>query len=216
MLLLDAIPALVILASAAVAGISVDNDPESLIWNVLEVLFTIFFLGEIVVKLKVFGVKDFFWGADWYWSWFDLLCVVLALVEMVITYSGPSGGGQSPVGSLKMLKLARLGRIIRLLKFKIFLELKLMIQGVFTGLRVLFWAVVLLLGCMYLLGVITRTLFGEDSDGRVRDEFATVGRAMFTSFRCFTDGCSTYGGAPLQDELKSKQAKGFVANEINL
>ncbi len=28
---------------------------------------------------------------------------------------------------------------------------------VFTGLRVLFWAVVLLVGCMYLLGVVTRT-----------------------------------------------------------
>ena len=29
---------------------------------------------------------------------------------------------------------------------------------VFTGLRVLFWAVVLLVGCMYLLGVISRTV----------------------------------------------------------
>lgn len=29
---------------------------------------------------------------------------------------------------------------------------------VFTGLRVLFWAVVLFGGCMYLLGVVTRTL----------------------------------------------------------
>lgn len=28
---------------------------------------------------------------------------------------------------------------------------------VFTGLRVLFWAVVLFGGCMYLLGVVTRT-----------------------------------------------------------
>lgn len=58
-----------------------------------------------------------------------------------------------------MLKLARLGRILRLLKFKIFQELKLMLQGVFTGLRVLFWAIVLLVGCMYLLGVVARTLF---------------------------------------------------------
>lgn len=31
---------------------------------------------------------------------------------------------------------------------------------VFTGLRVLFWAVVLLVSCMYLLGVVARTLFG--------------------------------------------------------
>ena len=101
-----------------------------------------------------------------------------------------------PISSLKMLKLARLGRIIRLLKFKIFQELKLMIQGVFTGLRVLFWAVVLLMMSMYLLGVITKTLFDQ------YEEFATVPSAMFTWFRCFTDGCSAYDGTPLQERVR--------------
>ena len=92
-----------------------------------------------------------------------------------------------------MLKLARFGRIVRLLKFKIFRELKLMIHGVLTGLRVLFWAVVLLIACVYLLGVSTRTIYPEV------EEFASVPDAMFTWFRCFTDGCTTYSGAPLQD-----------------
>ena len=101
-----------------------------------------------------------------------------------------------PVSSLKSLKLARLGRIIRLLKFKIFQELKLMIQGVFTGLRVLFWAVVLLFLCMYLLGIVTTTLFKEFA------EFSSVPAAMFTWFRCFTDGCAAYDGTPLQEKLR--------------
>ena len=119
---------------------------------------------------------------------------------MSITYaalasgSATSGGGENVLSLMKMLKLARLGRIIRLLKFKIFQELKLMIQGVFTGLRVLFWAVVLLISCVYLLGVFTRTIYEEDVK-----EFATVPDAMLTWFRCFTDGCTTFQGAPLQD-----------------
>ena len=46
-----------------------------------------------------------------------------------------------------------------------------MIQGVFTGLRVLFWAVVLLVGCMYLMGVVTRTIFGNEEGLVVQDEF---------------------------------------------
>ena len=100
------------------------------------------------------------------------------------------------MSSLKSLKLARLGRIIRLLKFKIFQELKLMIQGVFTGLRVLFWAVVLLFLCMYLLGIVTTTLFKEFA------EFSSVPAAMFTWFRCFTDGCAAYDGTPLQEKLR--------------
>ena len=29
---------------------------------------------EIAVKMRVFGCRDFLCGADWYWSWFDILC----------------------------------------------------------------------------------------------------------------------------------------------
>ena len=200
LLMLDVVPALVILANSVVAGISADVEPNSFAWTLLETLFALFFIGEIAIKIKVFGFKGYFFGEDWYWSWFDLLCVVLALIEMSITYLSLASGKNAEMGamsSLKMLKLARLGRIIRLLKFKIFQELKLMIQGVFTGLRVLFWAVVLLIGIVYLLGAVSKTLFSDNP------EFQTVPRAMFTSFRCFTDGCSTYDGAPLQDPLLS-------------
>eukprot|EP00439_Symbiodinium_sp_Y106_P039801 s3872_g4.t2 len=147
--------------------------------------------------------------------------VVLAIVDLSLTYSSmdpaASSGCKAPqessstegsaagtLGSLKMLKLARLGRIVRLLKFKIFQELKLMIQGVFTGLRVLFWAVVLLVGCMYLLGVISRTLFSEF------EEFTDVPSAMFTAFRCFTDGCAAYDGTPLQEKLRKQKGPIFM------
>ena len=180
MLLLDVIPAIVILISAVVAGFSADIAPEHAIWTVLEMMFTVFFMGEVLVKLRVFGFKEYLWGSDWYWSWFDILCVILAVVDLSLTLSAAAAGSKSDTGalsSLKMLKLARLGRIVRLLKFKIFQELKLMIQGVFTGLRVLFWAVVLLVGCMYLLGVVTRTVFSD------YDEFATA--TLLCSSCCF-------------------------------
>ncbi|CAJ1389317.1 unnamed protein product [Effrenium voratum] len=202
LLLLDMVPALVILLSAAVAGLSADIAPEHEVWKIFEIMFTVFFIGEAVVKVKVFGWKEYACGADWYWSWFDILCILLALFDMGVTYLGPltsedgAGADTGAMGSLKMLKLARLGRIIRLLKFKIFQELKLMIQGVFTGLRVLFWAVVLLVSCMYLLGVVTRTLFSQ------HEEFGSVPAAMFTSFRCFTDGCAAFDGTPLQERLR--------------
>ncbi|CAJ1334699.1 unnamed protein product [Effrenium voratum] len=212
LLLLDVVPALVILLSAAVAGLSADIEPDHDIWKVFEISFTVFFIGEIIVKFRVFGRRDFLCGSDWYWSWFDILCVILALIDMGITYGNMAArkpgepvaenSAAGTLGTLKMLKLARLGRIVRLLKFKIFQELKLMIQGVFTGLRVLFWAVVLLVGCMYLLGVVTRTLFSA------HQEFASVPAAMFTSFRCFTDGCSAYDGTPLQERLRQTSELG--------
>lgn len=206
LLMLDVIPAAVIMMSAAVAGLSADIAPNHEVWRILEIAFTTFFIGECFVKMKVFGMQEYIGGADWYWSWFDILCVILALVDLSITYiseaSSEGGADTGAMSSLKMLKLARLGRIVRLLKFKIFQELKLMIQGVFTGLRVLFWAVVLLVGCMYLLGVVTRTLFGNVDDLNVREEFSTVPAAMFTCFRCFTDGCAATDGTPLQEHLR--------------
>lgn len=214
LLLLDMLPACVIFASTVVAGVSADIEPDSLAWKVLEAIFTIFFIGEIVVKMKYFGIGIYLFGSDWYWSWFDILCVILALVDMGLTYVSIAEGVNAetgPVNTLKMLKLARLGRIIRVLKFKIFQELKLMIQGVFTGLRVLFWAVVLLVGCMYLIGVVTKTLFGQE-----RQEFRYVPIAMFTAFRCFTDGCTTEEGEPLHEKLRDRFGGFFMLAYILL
>eukprot|EP00435_Cladocopium_sp_Y103_P018739 s1457_g4.t1 len=214
LLLLDMVPACVIFASTVVAGVSADIEPEAIAWKVLEAVFTLFFIGEIVVKMRYFGVSEYLLGSDWYWSWFDILCVILALIDMGLTYVSIAEGVSAetgPVNTLKMLKLARLGRIIRLLKFKIFQELKLMIQGVFTGLRVLFWAVVLLVGCMYLIGVVTKTLFGQE-----RQEFRYVPIAMFTAFRCFTDGCTTEEGEPLHEKLRDRFGGLFILAYILL
>ncbi|CAJ1339313.1 unnamed protein product [Effrenium voratum] len=213
LLLLDMVPAAVIILSAAIAGLSADIAPNHIAWTVLEIVFTVFFVAEIIVKCRYFGICEYLVGADWYWSWFDILCVILALVDMTLqfAFSDAEGGDDgSPVGVLKMLKLARLGRIVRLLRFKIFQELKLMIQGVFTGLRVLFWAVVLLLLCMYLLGVFTRTIFSDHA------EFETVPAAMFTSFRCFTEGCSAFDGTPLQERLRKDHGGVFMFGYILL
>ena len=209
-LMLDVIPAIVIMLSAIVAGISADNDPNNAVWKVLEILFTVFFMGEVLVKLRVFGWKDYLWGLEWYWSWFDILCIILAVVDMAITYASLAADREPPqsaLSSMKTLKLARLGRIVRLLKFKIFTELKLMIQGVFTGLRVLFWAIVLLVTCMYLMGIVAVTVFA-DEDAQKREEFSSVSAAMFTAFRCFTDGCAATDGTPLQESMLANSRVG--------
>lgn len=119
------------------------------------------------------------------------------------------------MGIMKMLKLFRLGRVVRLLKFKIFAELKLMVQGVFTGLRVLLWAVVLLMILMYLLAMVGRTLYGAPAgkppmEDNEFDEFATVFQSWLTMFRCFTEGCADYNGVPLQERLRMSHGSAGV------
>ena len=60
-----------------------------------------------------------------------------------------------------MLRLCRLARLIRALHFEILDELKQMIAGVFDGMNVLFWAIVLLFFCMFFIGLAMRIFVGE-------------------------------------------------------
>jgi len=217
LLIMDIIPALVIIFNSILLGVQADVSPDSVVWDVFEILFTLFFIVELVGKIIILGPITFFCGADWYWGLFDLFCVVMALVEIVIAYTTPTSesGGGGIMGIMKMLKLFRLGRVVRLLKFKIFAELKAMVQGVFTGLRVLLWAVVLLMVLMYLLAMVGRTLYGApagkppDADNEFA-EFATVFQSWLTMFRCFTEGCADYDGRPLQERIRMSHGSSGV------
>merc|ERR1712224_1089595 len=149
----------------------------------MEFYFYGFFLFEFLLKLKLVG-WPLFKGPDRLWNSFDLFCVVTSSVDLIFQYLIFSDGIGLNVMYIKLLRLARLGRLVRLLRFKIFHELKMMVQGVVSGMRVLAWAIVLLLFVVFLLGIVCRNLLSD------QPEFSTVDRAMFSLFRCFTDGCT--------------------------
>eukprot|EP00929_Paragymnodinium_shiwhaense_P101269 TRINITY_DN6421_c1_g1_i1.p1 TRINITY_DN6421_c1_g1~~TRINITY_DN6421_c1_g1_i1.p1 ORF type:complete len:851 (-),score=202.27 TRINITY_DN6421_c1_g1_i1:222-2774(-) len=198
---LDFVSGIVIGINAVILGISADNIHLEDIWTKLEYVFTAFFLFEMFYKMYVHGLKRYFFGPDMHWNNFDFAVVLLAIFDMVFT-SVLASIGISP-GIIKLARLGRLARLVRLLRFKIFHELKMMIQGVIAGLRVLVWAVVLLFFFIYLIGVMTRTTIGTSTVHHfaITQSFETVPMAMFTLFRCFTDGCSAYDGSPLTVHL---------------
>ena len=66
LLLLDLIPALVIFANAVVAGISADVGEKDGVWNAVEAAFAAFFVAEFLMRIKVFGPKEFLFGEDWH------------------------------------------------------------------------------------------------------------------------------------------------------
>merc|ERR1712176_1712240 len=80
-----------------------------------------------------------------------------------------------------------------------------MIEGVVSGLSVLFWAIVLLGVCIFVLATAARMIIGEQ-----RAEFSSMAIAMLTIFRCVTDGCSASNGTPLQEHLYEIYGSGFV------
>eukprot|EP00928_Gymnodinium_smaydae_P011937 TRINITY_DN14365_c0_g1_i1.p1 TRINITY_DN14365_c0_g1~~TRINITY_DN14365_c0_g1_i1.p1 ORF type:complete len:576 (-),score=95.94 TRINITY_DN14365_c0_g1_i1:19-1746(-) len=210
-LYLDVIPAAVVMLNALVIGVSSDVWKDSTFWQILEIFFTVAFTAEAGLKMYLFGCREYCCGKDKFWNWFDLFCISTAYADLAVTVIATAimGNEENPeMGGfmlLKMLRLARLSRLIRLLRFKIFIELKMMVLGVVSGIRVLFWAIILLFAIVYLLGVVTRKTIGE-----AYDEFKDVSSAMFTIFRCFTDGCSAYNGTPLQESLRADYGFGFM------
>lgn len=202
---LDIISAAVIMLNALVIGISADVEAEHVVWKVLEIIFTVFFYVEFFIKLKILGWREIFLGHAASWNYFDVFCLSTAAIDLGVTYGYALlfPGESADLGGfllIKILRLARLGRLIRLLRFKIFAELKRMIHGVFAGLRVLLWAVVLLVFCIFMLAIVARFMITDDE----LPEFSTVPNAMFTLFRCYTDGCAAYDGTPLPERVRTK------------
>ncbi|CAE6929486.1 Cacna1c [Symbiodinium natans] len=131
-----------------------------------------------------------------------------ASVATSLYVDGGAGGadGSQTVSGLNLMKifrLARLARLVRALRFRVFYELKLIVLGVFSGLRVICWAILLLVVLVYAIGVAMRNFVGEE------EEFESVLQAMFTCFRCFTEGCDSYNGTPLPERLREHYGGGY-------
>jgi len=201
----DVIPALVILVNALIIGLSSDINSGDFVWEVFEFVFLVFFTGELIANMSIFGVRTCCMGPNAAWNMFDAFCLMTAYFDMLSRYVFTfKGGGLNP-NMLKMIRLVRLTRVIRLLRFKIFVELKLILAGVLSGVRVMFWSIVLLAFLIYLLAVVMKTV----TDGMFL-EFESIPASMFTLFRCFTEGCTSYDGTPLQERLRIQYGGVFM------
>eukprot|EP00913_Durusdinium_trenchii_P016070 g15104.t1 len=213
-LLADVVPGIVIVMNALVLGLSSDIAEDHLVWKAFNIFFLAFYTLEFIVKVYLFGWRWFFLGDEWAWNYFDVFCLALSWVEEVITWILTAvNNGQSvdlnTMVFIRMLRLTRLVRLVRTLRFEIFYELKMMVLGVVSGMRVLIWAMVLLLVIIYTTGVAAKNVFGQEEP-----EFETVPAAMFTLFRCFTDGCESYDGKPLMERMRPKYGVLLVVSYV--
>jgi len=212
--LLNTLPPMVILTNALVLGLQADIATEARLWDFVESGFFAFYLLEFLLKMKLLGFVRYFRGNDGYWNFFDVLCLMLSLMDVVFTIlkavlSSTELFSSGPTNMMKVLRLARLARIIRSFRYKLFSDLKTMVLGVLSGARVLFWAIILFFLCIYIVGVFMRELVGDEVI-----EFSNVPAAMFSVFRCFTDGCSGYTGTPLHESLRRDYGAVFMVGYI--
>jgi len=217
----DSSIAQVILLNAMFLGLSLEYSDDSTAWVTVEVLFTVIFWFELLLKLKIHGCKEWFGGEPGHrgkavLNIFDT-CVVFADTLQCMFLLGPAKWESKafediPISIFRLIKLMRLGRILRILRSSVFGDLFAMLQGLRCGLSTLVWALLVFLLFIYLVALMCKELLSQQNPGEEQLNapsdnpettllFQTLPRAMLTVFRCSFGDCSTSDGDPLIDLL---------------
>jgi len=156
--LFEASIAIIILLSTAFAVLETNFQSERKSYDttpsmqIAEQFFTWAFFVEVVLKVLVFR-RDFFLGEELAWNIFDLVLVILGLVDFIMARSSSSG-----IGNTSFMRLARLlkvvkkiTRLVRLLHA--FADLRLILECISGVAQPLVWSVILLLGFMLIFSI---------------------------------------------------------------
>jgi len=149
-----------------------------------ELAFGLIFSAEILLKFFAFGLLDF-----WKFGW-NLLDLFI-----VLTWAIDAGGLAVEINPMvfRMLRIAKLGRIVRVLKvIQRFDSLHLLLGSIRASFDILAWSALVLLIMMTVCALaLSQFLQGwieasSDADASVREEvwqlFGTVGRAIVSMF----------------------------------
>jgi len=215
--ILEPISGLVILINGVVIGIQSD---EGMVlwegWRWVELLFTLFFTGEMCLRIYFSGLWHHFLGDDSSWNVFDAIIVIIAIVDTLIDFL-MLDLNVSALTLLRTIRLTRLSRLIRIFRFKKMQELNHMVKGLLAGFRTLFFAMVLLFFMIYVVAVLMTVAFGTDNKVpliQADSLFSSVPRSMFTAFRCFTGDCETSEGTPIVYLLADAYGPPFIFGHI--
>jgi len=203
--------AVVIIANTITIGLSADSPEWRMGWSLIDTCFAVCFFLEMLLKIRSTSLREHFLGAHWTWNNFDAAIVFLAIVDVFFLIAEQVASlslseYSNFLAILQMLRLVRLSRLVRFIKTPMFKELSLMINGLISGTRTLFWALVLLAFATYAFGVVLKQftgIFRDDTQNSeifmsiVDEEFSTVSRSSFTVFRCVLGDCSSRAGVPI-------------------
>lgn len=218
-LYLDSVMSVVIAANAIFIGINIDYGSQGLSpgfdhpLQVIDVIFTITFVLEIIIKLVLHGFREHFCGRDRKMNIFDTVLIVVDSAQVTFKLADPATMKKIPSASLfRVVRLVRLVRLLRLLRTSMFKDLLAMLQGLGSGASTLLWAVLLFGMMVYVTSLVCREFYGRpdeefiDPDSKVEVEqyFETVPRSMFTIFRCSFGDCSALGGVPIPEHITKR------------
>eukprot|EP00929_Paragymnodinium_shiwhaense_P085867 TRINITY_DN46322_c0_g1_i1.p1 TRINITY_DN46322_c0_g1~~TRINITY_DN46322_c0_g1_i1.p1 ORF type:complete len:580 (-),score=114.95 TRINITY_DN46322_c0_g1_i1:134-1873(-) len=201
---LEACTCVAIILNAIVLGLETDYHSvhlhmvkKPLVFEVLEGMFCLLFLAELLLRLCVYKLR-FFVMVGWPWNWFDFVVVAMQVLDVaskLLMIGPPSGGGGA--STLRVLRLARLVRIVRAFRVVRFRdELKGLVNSIVGSMQSLAWTLLLLFGLIYVAAVfftqVATQARAEASDGSIVDDleewYGTLSMTSMTLYQCVTGG----------------------------
>jgi len=144
----------------ASSGLPLDVQLES--FYVLNNILVSIFVVEVVLKVSAYKCRGFFSGIDRWWNLFDLLIVLLSVLEIVadlIAQSLSDGNGQfMDISHLRVMRFARLVRalrgirVIRLLRY--ISGLRTILFSIVSTMSAVLWTMLLLLMLFFCFAVL--------------------------------------------------------------
>ena len=139
---------------------------------VIDYFIAIFFIIEIIVKMKTYTVKGYFSDG---WNVFDFIVIVLSLPSLAALYFNTPG--------TTAVLLFRLARIIRLFRFIHFIpHLNKLLAGLGRALKSAFFILLVLLLYNFILAVFTCHLYRDIAP----EHFGDPVISLYTIFKLFT------------------------------
>lgn len=151
------------------------SSQDDLAWLCVESSFVMAFTVELGLRIQNDGLKTF---RD-PWNIFDGFLVVAGILDnTLLLFLGLNAN----VTFMRMLRLCRIGRIVKVLRF--FRTLYLLLAGMLNAMRMIVWMVILLFSVIYLCAIIARQLIADGE--HAREYFHSVPRAMLSFFQLVT------------------------------
>ncbi|CAE8727205.1 unnamed protein product, partial [Polarella glacialis] len=155
---------IVILMSVISIGIEADMtaqrplDDIPLIFEALNLFYTVVFAIEIALKWAAFGLYMYFTGPDKVWNVFDFVIVTSSILDQSLSFWVAHSDGETfalkNLRVIRMLRVTRIVRGIRVMRVLRYVQpLRTLLRSIYTVLKSLVWTMILLALIFYSFGV---------------------------------------------------------------
>eukprot|EP00929_Paragymnodinium_shiwhaense_P010809 TRINITY_DN11578_c0_g1_i1.p1 TRINITY_DN11578_c0_g1~~TRINITY_DN11578_c0_g1_i1.p1 ORF type:complete len:724 (+),score=158.66 TRINITY_DN11578_c0_g1_i1:87-2258(+) len=181
-----------LLASLAEGGMS---DGAALAFRVSELFFCIAFSLELLLRGYTYR-RRFFNMVGWAWNIFDLVVVLLQIIEeffLLALDEKPGNHSAMILRVARMLRAVKIMRVFRMVRFA--RDLRLLVCCIVSSGKAFLWVCVLLMMMTYVMGVYivqvieeSRPVLPDDEYEKLQEWFGSVPRAMLSLFEALTGG----------------------------